>query len=349
MTMTETSESKQPALILTEAEKPLWTHVYAAMLAANYQSEGVGASVPWSEYVTYAQTEADAAIMAIRARSAPKAIDALPDKPATARVPDTATPLQKGDEVRVIGETIGCDSRHIGKTGVYEGFDAAEATSTVRIEGNAYDFPRASLDGPLNRPAVHIVGSDQKAAYTAGLEAARDTICKTILEGHFLSEESLEKKFANQVVAMIKRIQWDNPRQAMVAVAPTTQPAAPNHIPDAGEKALGNITTDAQADAFVAKLDGEKVTLPGKWTARDPEKDAIHFGGIIPRPGASIGVAINSEEAQDIIEAANKLRELTFDAAFRAGVEAAAACLPDNSVNPELVRKMLAIQPPKID
>jgi hypothetical protein len=182
------------------------------------------------------------------------AIDALPaTERATARVPDTTTPLKPGDEVRVIGPSSDGMVDHVGRCGVVTQAADTNDDCFVDMKDAGDYFPRASLDGPLNRQ--------------------------------------------------------------------------PDHIPDAGEK----------------------VELPGKWTARDPEKDAIHFGGIIPRPGASIGVAINSEEAQDIIEAANKLRELTFAAAFRAGVEAAAATLPDNSVNPDLIRKMLAIQPPALD
>jgi len=112
---------------------------------------------------------------------------------------------------------------------------------------------------------------------------------------------------------------------------------------------------------------GQKVELPGKWKVQvgDGDKDSIYFGGMESDTGAFAdfaAFALDDVEADKIIAAANKLRELTFAAAFRAGVEAAAAIAQRKAVrgtsadhveiDPELAgyaNAIRAIPTPKID
>jgi hypothetical protein len=98
--------------------------------------------------------------------SAVKAIDAMPDaEPAQAgRVPDTTTPLRAGDEVKIIGPSW---NGLPGMEGVHAHVNEIDSEGEVSVfcdDMEAATFPRASLDGPLNRKPDHIVGSNPKIA-----------------------------------------------------------------------------------------------------------------------------------------------------------------------------------------
>jgi hypothetical protein len=149
----------------------------------------------------------------------------------------------------------------------------------------------------------------------------------------------------------------------------------PDHIPDAGKKVElpGKWTADGEkvgnaAIGFFAartKLEADCIA-----TQRNADVDAAYMAGkndsinqnvrAVVGKWRSIGSdvyyasddyhkAVSHFDAERIVTQHNIERADIFKSAFRAGVEAAAGLLPDNSVNPEIVRKMLAIQPPKID
>jgi len=103
-------------------------------------------------------------------------------------------------------------------------------------------------------------------------------------------------------------------------------PAEPDHIAEI------NARVDEVFGKPVDAPDaGEKVELLGKWTITYTEKRAVRFGGIINQNASAVSYARDESEALDFVAAANKLRELTFAAAFRAGVEAAAKYLESRS------------------
>jgi hypothetical protein len=114
---------------------------------------------------------------------------------------------------------------------------------------------------------------------------------------------------------------------------------------------------NARVDAVFGKPDdatdaGEKVALPGKWSITYPEKRAVRFGGIINQNASAVSYARDESEADDFVAAANKLRELTFAAAFRAGVEAAAKLVdtkPADASRAVTVAHIRAIPTPSLD
>jgi hypothetical protein len=84
------------------------------------------------------------------------AIDALPAEPATARAPDTTTPLRNGDKVKVIGLSRDGCGRYQWQIGTYEWVVKFGGCAVSFAGGVGSIYPRSSLDGPLNRQPDHI-------------------------------------------------------------------------------------------------------------------------------------------------------------------------------------------------
>jgi hypothetical protein len=93
----------------------------------------------------------------------------------------------------------------------------------------------------------------------------------------------------------------------------------------------------------------EKVELPGKWELLEPVdgRYGVGFGGIRVA-GSDFADTDYAVEASDFVAAANKLRELTFAAAFRAGIEAATA-IPIKGMSLEIIEQIRAIPTPSVD
>jgi hypothetical protein len=164
--MIDTNETKQPALVLTEAEKMVWGCVYGLALGARACST--------SDVLTrgFAAHHADEAIMALRARSTP----ATPTY-----APDTTTHLQPGDEVRVIGRD-------------------------VRDEYGGVHLPRESLDGPLNRPAhIPDAGEkvELPGKWWAGTGSHSDNVNFGNLDAFGLAHSDIS---ANEIVAAANKL-----------------------------------------------------------------------------------------------------------------------------------------------
>ena len=75
---------------------------------------------------------------------------------APSRVPDTTTPLRNGDKVKVIGLSRDGSGRYQWQIGTYEWVVKFGGCAVSFAGGVGSIYPRASLDGPLNRQPDHI-------------------------------------------------------------------------------------------------------------------------------------------------------------------------------------------------
>jgi hypothetical protein len=99
----------------------------------------------------------DAKQIATEIRELANAIDAIPaTEHAPARVPDTTTPLRNGDKVKVIGLSRDGSGRYQWQIGTYEWVVKFGGCAVSFAGGVGSIYPRASLDGPLNRQPDHI-------------------------------------------------------------------------------------------------------------------------------------------------------------------------------------------------